>query len=296
MQTSLYRKTVMKTVHPKRAKLGLKVIAKSTHKTNLAMATVGLNTELGVLMRELTPYILGLQLTPEMKANAYEAFGGVGYYLTILCRLLKVSTPAATKKARLTGTRTSALMQFNSLATDLLSLFGDVFTGPKMVPVEKLVVLPKLGGIKEVRTVLTLDKDAEVAAEAKRNDQMKGITAAAVDLYWRLSFDMFGKAPASIFDFNAAQLKTKFFEEPTRRTAAKPTRISKVAKAAPVPAPVVKKATPVKVAAKKIVPIVKQVAKKATKAAKPFKAAKAYKPTPSSKVAKLAKKAKKVKK
>ena len=46
--------------------------------------------------------------------------GDIGYDLTALARVLKVKLPSSTKKSKLVGTRGAALLQLDSLATDLL--------------------------------------------------------------------------------------------------------------------------------------------------------------------------------
>jgi hypothetical protein len=204
MQTGLYRKTVMKALSTKPAKLGLKLVAKSNARTNLALASVGMTTEIGLLLRSLTPYILGLQMTQSMTKEAMEPFGNIGYHLTILCRVLKISTPTASKKARLSGTRTAALMQLAGLSTDILKLFAENFEGPRMHEVERVIVLPKQGGKKELRVVRQVDTEADRKVEAERQTKLKHLVMAVVDIYWRLCFDIFKIPPAAIFEQNAA--------------------------------------------------------------------------------------------
>jgi hypothetical protein len=210
MQIGVYRKNVMKTLQIKPARLGLKLTSKNNKKTAVAVAVVGLNVEIGQLLNSLSPYICGLQMTDGIKASAFERFGQVGYYLTMFCRILKVKMPTASKKAKLSGTRTAALLQLNHLGNDMLSLLCDTFLGPKMKVVEKIVVLPKQGGIKEPRMVAIIDQEAEAALTQERMDQYRGLVMAAVDLYWRLCSDIFGVAPATVFDASMSEIQKRF--------------------------------------------------------------------------------------
>jgi hypothetical protein len=228
---------VMKALSTKPAKLGLKMVAKSNSRTNLALASVGMTTEIGLLLRALTPYILGLQMSKDMQKDAMEPFGNVGYHLTILCRVLKISTPTASKKARLVGTRTAALMQLAGLATDILKLFAENFQGPRMHEVERVIVLPKQGGKKELRIVRQVDTEADRVLETQRQDKLKGLVTAVVDLYWRLCFDVFQVAPSVIFDQNAAAVAKRMQVVKPKVLSGKSDVVFKSNK--PVPAPVV---------------------------------------------------------
>jgi len=195
-----FRKNAMKTVATKPAKLGLRVVSKNTARTNIAKATVSLAANTGSLVQALNQYVLGLQLTQEMKDRAFVAMGDVGYDLTILCRVLKCKMPASTKKSKLVGTRTAALLTLNGLATDLLRVVEHgTFDGPKMQKIMKSVVLPNKGGTKEEREVDVVAVPEEAAAEADRQKQMASLLAGAVDTYWRLAYDLFGQPPAVLF-------------------------------------------------------------------------------------------------
>lgn len=195
-----FRKNVMKTLNAKSAKNGLRLVAKNTVRTNITHTTVTLATSTGRLTQLLTPYLLGAQFTPEMKTHAAEVMGDVGYDLTVLCRLLKVKLPSSTKKIKLSGTRSAAILQLNNLSTEILRVVEEgVFGGPKMTKVTKDVVLPNKGGVKESREVDVIDSDAETSAETDRQVGIKNYLTAMVDLYWRLSFEMLGHPPAELF-------------------------------------------------------------------------------------------------
>lgn len=196
MQIGTFRKNVMKTVAVKAAKLGLRQVSKNTARTNVAHATVSLKTGTGRLMQALSKYVLGDAFSPTMQEAALPVFGDIGYALTILCRALKVKMPTATKKSKLTGTRTAALLHLDALATDLLAVVEvGTFGGPVTALTKKMVVLPNKGGEKEEREVVVIDADAEKAAEAARQEEMRGLLTNFVDTYWRLCYDIFKQAP-----------------------------------------------------------------------------------------------------
>lgn len=239
MQIGTFRKNVMKTAFSKQAKLGMRVVSKSTQRTNIVHATVAMKAHTGHLIQALSQYMLGLQLTQEMKSASFTAMGDIGYDLTLLCRNLKVKMPASTKKSKLVGTRSAALLALDGLTTDLLALVEvGTFTGPKMVKVKKIVVLPNKGGIKEEREVSVVDAEAEGAMETDRQNKMKSLLSGVVDVYWRLSFEMFQHPPVTILADKFTRLQQAYpdIEFDTGEKAPQSVPVPAVA----VPAPVVK--------------------------------------------------------
>jgi hypothetical protein len=125
--------------------------------------------------------------------------------------VLKVKMPASTKKAKLVGTRSAAILQMDSLATDLLGLVEKgLFVSPKMTTVKKMVTIPNKGGVKEEREVDVVDAKAETEAETERQTQMKSFLTGAVDMYWRLCFDMLGKAPMTVLEEKFSRMHQEF--------------------------------------------------------------------------------------
>lgn len=211
MQIGTFRKNVMKTVAVRGAKLGLKVTSRNTNRTNIAHSTVALKADIGTLMQSLSGYVLGQQMTQEMKDDSLSVMGEIGYDLTILCRVLKVKMPSSTKKAKLVGTRTAGLLELDSLATDLLKqVERGVFVAPKMTTVKKMVVLPNKAGAKEERTVEVLDVASETIAETSRQEEMKKILTAIVQLYWKLSYDILQSPPVVAFAHKFGRMKADF--------------------------------------------------------------------------------------
>jgi hypothetical protein len=146
-----------------------------------------------------------------MKDGAFQTLGDIGYDLTVLARTLKVKLPSSTKKSKLVGTRSAALLQFDSLTTELLrQVEVGVFGSPKMTSIKKMVTNPSKGGAKEERDVDVVDVEADKAAEAERQTQMKSFLSGAIDVYWRLCFDVTGKAPAAVLDAKFARMKAQY--------------------------------------------------------------------------------------
>jgi hypothetical protein len=208
-----FRKNVLKTVNIKQSKLALKFTAKKNHKTAISAAVVSVSRDVGEVMakQELKP-----------------AMGDLGADLVVLCRFLKVKTPTTTKKSKLVGTRTAALLQLGSLSTDMLATVGDaLFAAPKMKTVKKLVNIPNGGKDvhKEERDVQVIDVDLEGKAEQEREERLRKLTAQMVDLYWKLCFDVYAQPPAALLLQKLERLvseypKTEFIlTDPPKKTA-----------------------------------------------------------------------------
>jgi hypothetical protein len=211
MTIGAFRKSVGKTLTAKTVKTALRVTSRNTQRTQIAQAAVALKGDTGRLIQNMGQYLLGLQTTQEMKDEAFQTLGDIGYDLTVLARTLKVKLPSSTKKSKLVGTRSAALLQFDSLTTDLLrQVEVSVFVSPKMTTVKKMVTNPSKGGVKEERDVEVVDADADKAAEAERQTQMKSFLSGAIDVYWRLCFDVTGKAPAAVLDAKFDRMKAQF--------------------------------------------------------------------------------------
>jgi hypothetical protein len=208
MQIGTFRRQVAKTLTAKSTKLALRTVSKSTARTQAAQATVALKTHTGQLLQTMGQYLLGFQQTQEMKDFASRDLGDIGYDLTALARVFKVKTPSSTKKSKLSGTRAAALLQLDSLATDLLrQVEQSLFTSPKTTKVKKMVTMPQKGGVKEEREVDVVDAEAEGQRETARQEEMRSFLSAAMDVYWRLCFDITGKAPEVVLDAKYARMQ-----------------------------------------------------------------------------------------
>jgi len=211
MQIGTFRRNVGKTLTPKLTKTALRLVSKNTARTQTAQGAVGLKSHTGQLLQITSQYLLGLPQTQEMKDQAFVTLGDIGYNLTVLARVLKVKLPSTTKKAKLVGTRGAAILQLDSLATDLLRQTEQgLFVSPKMTMVKKMVSMPQKGGAKEERDVEVVDAEADQAAEADRQNQMKSFLSGAIDVFWRLCFDMTGQAPVAVLEAKFARMKTEY--------------------------------------------------------------------------------------
>lgn len=226
MKIGAFRRNVGKTFATKATKVALKTVAKNTARTQLAAGTVALKVHTGQLLQTLSQYLLGVQASQEMKDQSLGVMGNIGYDLTALARILKVKLPSSTKKSKLVGTRSAALLQLDSLTTDLLAqVQRGAFKAPHMTTVKKMVSMPLKGGAKEERNVEVVDVEAEKTAEADRQTEMKSFLTGAVDVYWRLCFDLFGQPPVHVLEHKFAAMQTEYpagtFEDKPKVTTVK---------------------------------------------------------------------------
>lgn len=211
MRIGTFRRNAVKTLTTKATKRALRMVSKNTARTQLVQATVSLKGHTGQLLQTMTQYLLGLPQTQEMKTDAFMVLGDIGYDLTLLARVLKVKVPSSTKKSKLVGTRGAAILQLDSCATDLLKRAQEsLFVGPAMTSTKKIVSLPQQGGAKEERDVDVVDLVAEQAAEAERQIQMRSFLTGAIDVFWRLCFDMTGQPPVEVLDAKFKRMVAEF--------------------------------------------------------------------------------------
>ena len=235
MVIGTFRRNVGKTFTPKVTKLALRTASKNTQRTQIAQASVSLKEHTGRLLQITGPYVLGAQQTQEVKDEAFKVLGDIGFDLAALSRGFKTKLPSSTKKIKLVGTRGAAILQLDSLATDLLAQTAkSLFAAPKTTSVQKMVSMPQKGGVKEERTVEIVDAAAEHGAEAERQTSMQSFLSGAVDVYWRLCWDMTGQVPAAILAAKFERMKTEYpgvqFD-----TAPKVKKAASTATAAPAP-------------------------------------------------------------
>lgn len=213
MQTGLFRRQVMKTMSVKASKLALRTVAKNTQRVQIAQGTVALKVHSGRLMQAMSQYVLGLQMTQEMKQDADVALGDIGYDLALLSRVLKAKLPSATKKSKLVGTRAAALLHLDVLSTNLLdAVQKGLFVSPKMTTVKKMVTVSMKDGahLQEEREVSVVDTEGEKAAETARQHEMQVLLSAVVDVFWRLCLDITGKPPVGVMEEKFTRMQAEF--------------------------------------------------------------------------------------
>jgi hypothetical protein len=211
MQIGAFRRVASKTLTTKSTKTALRNVSRNTQRTQIAQAAVALRGDTGRLIQNLNQYLLGLPFTAEQKDAAFNTLGDVAYDLVNLARVLKVKTPTSTKKSKLVGTRGAALLQFDGLTTDILrAAERGLFSSPKMTTVKKMVTNPSKGGAKEERDVQVVDVEQDKAAEAERQTEMKSFLTGAIDVFWRLCYDITGQVPSAILDAKFERIKAEF--------------------------------------------------------------------------------------
>jgi hypothetical protein len=130
MDSNSFKRNVLRTVSPRLAKVGLRDIASNNQTTNLLHGIAGLNAEVGGLMENLNPYLLGFQLNNDLLQSAFMSLGGVSYYAVLLAKATGVKVPGSGKKVRMTAltktgvvdhnmTKTEAILHLNKLANDM---------------------------------------------------------------------------------------------------------------------------------------------------------------------------------
>lgn len=195
MDNALYLKNVMKTLSGKPAQLGLRRLAGNKVRTNIAHAAFGIASEGGELIQAVGPYLLGQQMTPEMKLAAFDEMGDIGYFMRVLAKYLKVKLPAATKKTKLNGmTRGAAVLHLAVHAQQIGSVAKKSFYGPVMGSDGKI------------------DVKATEEKEAGYRKRMADNLTALVEVYWALCYDMLGTTPSAVFKANIDKLAVRYPE------------------------------------------------------------------------------------
>ncbi len=221
MENNVYKSNVFKTLSVKPAKLGLKYASRNTNRTNVMHATIGLATEAGELIEGLAPYILGAsKLTDNMKVNAFEEMGDIGYYMMVLSKTLKIKLPTSSKKVRLKGmTRSTALLEVLRLCMSMCNMSKKVFYGPVMVEAEREKVVATMnedgtvaGTTKVMEKYEIIDAEKTAALYASRDAIVVERMNTLVPLYWALCYDMFEVPPSHVFVGNIAKLSKRYGE------------------------------------------------------------------------------------
>lgn len=217
METALYRRNVFKTLGVKPAKAGLRYASRNTARTNVLHAAVGLATEVGELIEVMENYLLIGRSTAEEKNLALEEMGDFAYYMMVMAKITKAKVPGSGKKLKLEGTRGAALLNLQRL------IIGDkgvldiakkaVFHGPVMTETMAPEKTRKIKGVDVViaaHAVAVMDVAAQAAADVLIMASMKAKIEAVIDLFYRLTFDMFGQPPAYVFAGNIAKLELRY--------------------------------------------------------------------------------------
>lgn len=187
MKAAAYRKYVAgKVSPPKTSKAGIRRNMRTRKLLNIGHGIIGFCTEVGELQQGLHAYLTGAsQMRDDMKVNAREEMGDIGFYLIgILAKELKIKVPTTGKKVKLTGTITENIMLLDGLATDALDVHKKAY----------------------------YDRDYDLVRLADR-------VTLAVTYYYGICFSLFGEPPAQILEENKAKLDARYAEKFTTEEA-----------------------------------------------------------------------------
>lgn len=129
MDNSSYKKIILPLVSVKNAKEGIRLNLRKKPSLNLGHAVLGMGTEFGEIRKALSGFLLGHQLTDEMRSELQEELGDFVFYLTLGAREAKVKMPSATKKLVPKHTLTELIMMVDGLVTDNLSQYKRQYYG-----------------------------------------------------------------------------------------------------------------------------------------------------------------------
>lgn len=212
MDASLYRKNVMTTLSVKPAKLGLMTTGRNTERTNVQHAIDGFVSEALEFVGAMRPFMVGIQLN---KIDLWGPdgpgieLGDGGYYLAVLCKVLKLKAFSAKKKVKLESTITAAVLDYLDCACKLADLAKKTYYGPKMTQVEKEVKNPKTGEVSK-KMVSVVDKEAEKAAWEARRELIKAVIPRACELHAMLCFAVLGTTTGMVNLSNIKKLQLRF--------------------------------------------------------------------------------------
>ena len=196
LSIAAYRSAVVKTLPTKLAKAGMRRVAQNSARANIMIAAVTLASEMGELVTVMTPYLLEGRLPPGGLDNAKDELGDIGYSLVALAKVLKVKVPGNGKKLKLVGTRGKAVLDLSAICERILAVEKRVFYN----------IAQKTEKVGE-KNRTTVDVALQTAKEEVNNVEQRELLAKAIDLYYRLVFDMTGEPPAAVMGRNFAKLK-----------------------------------------------------------------------------------------
>lgn len=198
MDNATFARNALKTFSNKPAQYGLRRVAGNLKRTHVMHAAFGLLSEMAETFDVMAPWMLGAQqLSPAMLTKGMDEMGDVGYFMALLARRLKVRLPGSGKKLRLKGmSPAQALHKMMTLANVIASQQKKNFYGPVLVEGE---------GYRQ-----KVDGPATELVEAGRNKIMATALSEFALLYWQVSNEVFGVAPAVLFSKNIAKLAVRY--------------------------------------------------------------------------------------
>lgn len=198
MDNATFARNALKTFSNKPAQYGLRRVAGNLKRTHIMHAAFGLLSEMAETFEVMAPWMIGAQqLSPAMITKGMDEMGDVGYFMALLSRRLKVRLPGSGKKLRLKGmTPAQAFHKMMTLANVIASQQKKNFYGPVLIQGE---------GFRQ-----KLDAPATEEQERQRYEKMSVALLEFASLYWQVSNEVFGVAPAVLFEKNIAKLAVRY--------------------------------------------------------------------------------------
>lgn len=211
MTNANYRRGVFLTLSQKPAKDGIRRLSQNQKQVNLYHAIVGISTEMGETFKALRPYVTGAHgLTDDMRKQAFEELGDVLYYIFVAAKVLQHKVPTLSRKVKLHGTITEALVDMNILAADMLDMVKKQFYGPQTKQAINVDGAPIL---KEDGTpTLEFDKAGQAAKYEERNKIVDEHLGKFIELFWGVCYALFNETPKVVAAGNQAKLAKRYPE------------------------------------------------------------------------------------
>lgn len=221
MDVSQYRKKVMGHLSTGAAKKGLRVMSGNKRMLNLGHAMVGVAAGSGEVLKATELFVLGVvQMSDEVRARFRDELGGALMYTVSGAKELKVKIPSSTKKVKPKHTMSELILKLDSISTDLLILYKDVYLGHGLG--EATIEVPRTK--EELK--IARDKAAQRAAAqgksefpepkaTKRVDspakveflaKVQALWEVLVPTVYELSWSILGEPVATVMDESAKKL------------------------------------------------------------------------------------------
>lgn len=227
MDVASYKKAVYSTLSVANAKTGLKTMLRNRTALNIGHAIVGLATETGEFLVGVNKFVLGFQLSDDMKANIREELGDCMYYATVGAKELKVKIPSSTKKVKSKQTMAEQILLLNRLATEALSLYKHVYYGRGLGSPDELVTLSeedyqKAIAKSEARAAKTgkpfdaskVKKEVKTSSASYEGEieKLRDLWGQVLHTLYGLCWVLLNEAPSVVMDANIAKLAARYPE------------------------------------------------------------------------------------
>lgn len=218
MKTNEFKRVVNKTLSAKTEKEAFRSILRKQRGVNLLYSALGLSVAVGKLEHSLQGYVLGHQLTPDMKAGSRHAFGGVAHHGVAVAKLVKAKVPSSQRKIKPRNTPTFLLTQISHLSTQVLAqIFATAADARshKLTPGE--LAQAKASGVKVRPTQITVP--------ALNVERIGSDTSELLNALCELSWALYHEPISVVMGSHAEELKSQYpvgyFAPPAPKTGQK---------------------------------------------------------------------------